>query len=140
MDDVLKNVNRFYLNNFQDDSKQTLIDFLLGKASKNQGEEILLQNPILQELSSRLKKCVEDSKERRSFLIHVGTWNVNAKRPRGESLLPWLSFMIEEEPDLFVLGFQELVELSAKQVLIDKFSFLFFKIFIIFFFFFFFFF
>ena len=49
--------------------------------------------------------------------IHVGTWNVNAKRPEGESLVPWLEFEGGTEPDIYVLGFQELVELSAKQVI-----------------------
>jgi hypothetical protein len=47
----------------------------------------------------------------------VGTWNVNTRRPHGESLLQWLEFDEKEEPDVYVLGFQELVELSAKQVI-----------------------
>jgi len=47
----------------------------------------------------------------------VGTWNVGARRPHGESLLQWLEFDGVSEPDVYVLGFQELVELSAKQVI-----------------------
>lgn len=47
----------------------------------------------------------------------MGTWNLNAKPPRGESLTPWLSFKGLNNPDIFVLGLQELVELSAKQVM-----------------------
>jgi len=47
--------------------------------------------------------------------LHLGTWNVNAKRPMGESILPWLTFDTGESPDIYALSFQEIVELSAKQ-------------------------
>ena len=50
------------------------------------------------------------------MFIHLGTWNVNARRPTGESIQPWLSFDAGEGPAIYALSFQEIVELSAKQV------------------------
>ena len=50
------------------------------------------------------------------MFLHLGTWNVNARRPSNESVLPWLTFDSGESPDIFALSFQEIVELSAKQV------------------------
>jgi hypothetical protein len=49
--------------------------------------------------------------------IFVGTWNVNGRTP-SESLLPWLfPYPGLPEPDIFVLGFQEIVPLNAQQIL-----------------------
>jgi hypothetical protein len=55
MDDAKKTAARFYMNNFQDKSKQEVIDTLLGKLANQ--SEIRLHNPIreavLQALNSR---------------------------------------------------------------------------------------
>lgn len=50
MDDVLKNVNRFVVNNFQDDAKQAIIEILLGRSAKDQDKDVLIQYPALQSI------------------------------------------------------------------------------------------
>lgn len=52
--------------------------------------------------------------------MHVASWNVNGKRPSSENLTPWLSFSEKYPalvPDLVVVGFQEIVELNAQQIM-----------------------
>jgi len=54
VDDVLKNVNRFVVNNFQDDAKQSTIEVLLGKFKKDQQKQMLITNPVLQALDQEI--------------------------------------------------------------------------------------
>lgn len=136
MDDVLKNVNRFVVNNFQDDAKQAVIEIVLGKYEKDQLKDVHIRNAALQSIDYDVQQMylglfvfwsfffmnfknssTEACKTWKPLSVHIGTWNVNAKRPHEESLLQWLEFNNTEEPDIYVLGFQELVELSAKQVI-----------------------
>ena len=58
--------------------------------------------------------------EHRALRLFVGTWNVNGKTPR-ESLAPWLtdgSGRGVDLPDLYVVGLQEMVDLSVTNVTI----------------------
>jgi len=69
--------------------------------------------------------------------VHIGTWNVNGQASNGEPLQPWLIhddgttkpkkkkintptciFSIGSTPDIYAIGFQELVPLSAKQLMV----------------------
>jgi len=50
MDDVLKNVNRFVVNNFQDDAKQAIIEIILGNSAKDQDKDVFIQHPALQSI------------------------------------------------------------------------------------------
>ena len=71
------------------------------------------------------------------LLLHLATWNVNAKRPE-EDITPWLlspqqaaaysQYDVETldidashlvEPDVYVVGFQEIVDLNAGNLLVD---------------------
>ncbi len=61
--------------------------------------------------------------------VFIGTWNVNAKTlPAGESLSSWLfpSDSVYANPagqpyaDIYVVGFQEMVDLSAVNVAMDR--------------------
>lgn len=47
--------------------------------------------------------------------IFLGTWNLNAKKPK-EDLGEWLS---DKSADIYVLGFQEIVDLNAKNLAMD---------------------
>ena len=53
--------------------------------------------------------------------VFVGTWNVNGKFPKDESIAPWLTDGIDTAdsasmPDVYVLGLQEMVDLSPTNV------------------------
>ena len=90
LDDTVKNVKRFYNNNFLDDSKQETIDFILGKLGGVSGGAILhhpLQDVVEQQWVGRVEGGAT-AVER--LMVHVGTWNVNGKQPRGESIWPWI--------------------------------------------------
>jgi len=51
--------------------------------------------------------------------VFCGTWNVNAKKPDpDEDLLMWLN-QGGEAPDLFCVGFQEIVDLTTVNVVAD---------------------
>jgi hypothetical protein len=55
-----------------------------------------------------LKKC----------LVYVGSWNVNAKVAEADNLKHWLNIdgFIGSSPDIVVIGLQEVIELSATNV------------------------
>ena len=59
MDDVLKNVNRFVVNNFQDDAKQAIIEIILGKSQKDQQKEVLVRNPALLAIDHEIQERCE---------------------------------------------------------------------------------
>lgn len=54
------------------------------------------------------------------FRIWIGTYNINSIRQclTKKWLSPWI-LESGEEPDMFVIGFQELVKLSGKEVAKD---------------------
>ncbi|KAJ7648494.1 DNase I-like protein [Mycena rosella] len=110
--DATKSVSRAYINNFQDKGKQTAIDMFLGNMSNQRSVTIF--NPIHDSVRVALENRLVEYSSTKSCTIFVGTWNLNG-RPPSESLLPWL-FPREGEPDIFVLGFQEIVPLTAQQI------------------------
>eukprot|EP01041_Mallomonas_annulata_P011585 gene11585-24229_t len=54
-----------------------------------------------------------------SVKIFCGTWNVNAKKNEDESLNEWLNKK-NQDYDLYIVGFQEIVDLSAVNVAVDS--------------------
>lgn len=116
MDDAKKTATRFYQNNFQDKYKQEVIDMILGKLANQ--TEIRLHNPIREAVNIILNERLKEFCSSKKMLVHVGTWNVNGKPPMGESLEPWLKFSNASTlPQMFVIGFQEIVELSPQQIM-----------------------
>ncbi|KAI0321997.1 SacI homology domain-containing protein [Amylostereum chailletii] len=117
LSDATKSVSRAYINNFQDKGKQTAIDMFLGNLSSQQ--QVSIFDPIHDSVRAVLEQRVNSLPEyssTRPCSIFVGTWNLNG-RPPSESLLPWL--MPREnivDPDMFVIGFQEIVPLTAQQI------------------------
>ena len=58
--------------------------------------------------------------ERKDIDVFVGTWNVNGKKV-NEDLSPWLRPRGQgKRPDVYVIGFQEMVELNAQSVLLNQ--------------------
>ncbi|KAG8871354.1 inositol polyphosphate 5-phosphatase [Serendipita sp. 405] len=113
--DATKSVSRAYINNFQDKSKQVAIDTFLGNLS--QQKPVSIFDPIHDTVTRLLNERIKEYSTTKQIQIFVGTWNLNG-RSSSESLLPWLfPRSTTFEPDLFVIGFQELVPLTAQQIL-----------------------
>ncbi|KAJ4465875.1 inositol polyphosphate phosphatase [Lentinula lateritia] len=112
--DATKSVSRAYINNFQDKAKQTAIDMFLG--NMNSQRQVTIFDPIHDSVRAALDKRLPEYSHNKRCVIFVGTWNLNGRAP-SESLIPWLfprdSF---DDPDMFVLGFQEIVPLTAQQI------------------------
>lgn len=113
LDDATKSVTRMYLNNFADKAKQEIIDTLLGKLVNQ--KRIAIHDPVHEAMTAELRQRSDEYHSKRKVFVLVGTYNVNGKLPTGESLLPWLE--APTVPDLYVLGFQEIVELSPQQIM-----------------------
>ncbi|QRV87863.1 hypothetical protein RhiJN_15881 [Ceratobasidium sp. AG-Ba] len=114
LSDATKSVARSYINNFQDKGKQAAIDLLLGNL--NTQRQVTIFDPIHDSVRSALASRLLEYSSPRKAQIFVGTWNLNG-RPPSDKLLPWLFPRADiTEPDLFVLGFQEIVPLTAQQI------------------------
>ncbi|KAH8118625.1 inositol polyphosphate phosphatase [Phellopilus nigrolimitatus] len=116
LSDATKSVSRAYINNFQDKSKQTAIDMFLGNLTFQR--PVTIYDPIHDTVNAALALRLPEYSSTKSSSIFVGTWNLNG-RPPSESLLPWLfprSSMLVNTPDMLVLGFQEIVPLTAQQI------------------------
>lgn len=140
LSDATRSVNRFYINNFQDKARQEVIDILLGKLANQ--SVIAIHDPISDNVTHQLSKRLKEYSTSRKITIFAGSYNLNGKSFKGELLDPWLlqhfrckclhiivvlfAVGIEyicvivgngEEPDIYAVGFQEIVELSPQQVM-----------------------
>ncbi|RLN14207.1 hypothetical protein BBJ28_00004768 [Nothophytophthora sp. Chile5] len=85
---------------------------------------IIREDWIQQQLQQRQAEYTEF----RGTRIVTGTWNVNAKKPLGASeaakIVQWLdppaSVGNREPPDIVALGFQEIVDLNAVNVVVNS--------------------
>jgi hypothetical protein len=115
MDDAKKSATRFYMNTFQDKGKQEIIDQLLGKANQS---PVVLHDPVRESVEKNLATRRAEWCSWTNIIVQVCSWNVNGKPPLGESLISWLSFSDNRTPpDVFAIGFQEIVELSPQQIM-----------------------
>ncbi|KAF9780045.1 inositol polyphosphate phosphatase [Thelephora terrestris] len=115
LSDTTKSLSRAYINNFQDKSKQIAIDTLLGNLSDSR--PVTIFDPIHDTVRVALEQRRTEYSSPKQCTIFAGTWNLNGRPPSTESLMPWLFPRPEMEPDMFVLGFQEIVPLTAQQIL-----------------------
>ncbi|KAG2156260.1 SacI homology domain-containing protein [Suillus clintonianus] len=113
LSDATKSVARAYINNFQDPRKQIAIDMFLG--NMNNQRQVHIFDAIHDSVGKALQQRLSEYSTTQSCTIFAGTWNVNGRLPSSESLLPWL-FPRDSKPDIFVLGFQEIVQLTAQQI------------------------
>ncbi|ORZ37538.1 Endonuclease/exonuclease/phosphatase [Catenaria anguillulae PL171] len=114
LDDSVKSVGRFVINNFQDKSRQDTIDTLLGKVKTR---KIEVHDPLIESVKQQLYARAHEFTSSRQLYIHIGTYNVNGKLPQ-EPIDTWLRAPGTGDiaPDIFAIGFQEIVELTAGQI------------------------
>ncbi|KAI7819682.1 Endonuclease/exonuclease/phosphatase [Gamsiella multidivaricata] len=113
--DATKSLNRFVINNFQDKDRQEVIDLLLGKMSHQR--PVAIHDPVHDSIESEMKARIGEYSQKIQIDVFVGTYNLNGKLPSGDSLDAWLCFDKEvPEPDMYVIGFQEIVKLTARQI------------------------
>ncbi|EIN10872.1 inositol polyphosphate phosphatase [Punctularia strigosozonata HHB-11173 SS5] len=115
LSDATKSVSRAYINNFQDKGKQAAIDMFLGNLSNQR--QVTIFDPIHDSIRAALDQRMSEYSTIKPCTIFAGTWNLNGRPPSSESLLPWLfPSSNASDPDIFAIGFQEIVPLTAQQI------------------------
>jgi synaptojanin len=113
--DVRKSAARLYINNFVDPGRQNTMDLLLGRLNGQRAVE--LYDPISDYVNSQLAARADEFSRTEELQIWVGSYNLNGCPPT-ESLASWLfpdgSTL---DPDIIAVGFQEIVELTAQQIM-----------------------
>ncbi|KAJ4864163.1 sacI homology domain-containing protein [Trichoderma breve] len=116
--DLRKSAQRIYHNNFIDPSRQITIDMLLGLLVGQ--APVHLFDPISDYVSLELARRSEEFTSFKNISIWVGTFNLNG-RTEGidHDLSPWLfpPSLGSSQPEIFVVAFQEIVELSPQQIM-----------------------
>ncbi|KAF3919288.1 Synaptojanin-1 [Orbilia brochopaga] len=116
--DFRKSATRIYINNFADKGRQNTIDMLLGRLVGQ--DPVILYDPINDYVNSELTRLSSQFLTNKVISIHVGTMNLNG-RTHGidQDLTSWLypAPCPHYLPELVVIGFQEIVELSPQQIM-----------------------
>ncbi|KAM3483740.1 hypothetical protein MY8738_002790 [Beauveria namnaoensis] len=116
--DMRKSVQRLYHNNFVDPSRQITIDMLLGRLIGQ--APVHLCDPISDYISAELNKRSDEYTSFENINLWVGTFNLNGKTEGiGQDLSPWLfpRDVGKDLPEIYVVAFQEIVELSPQQIM-----------------------
>lgn len=135
MADFRKSAQRLYHNNFTDPSRQMTIDFLLGRIVGQQPVQLFdpISDYVAHEVSKRSSEY--SSNETISMYVqrrltprghanmcnrYVGTFNLNGRTEGTKDELScwlWPECLGSTLPDIVVIGFQEIVELSPQQIM-----------------------
>lgn len=118
--DARKSATRLYINNFADKGRQNTIDMLLGRLYGQ--APVVLFDPISDYVTFELNKRAATFSSTETIRIWVGTFNLNGRLDGlGEDISPWLFPKLPESadqlPEIFAVGFQEIVELSPQQIM-----------------------
>ncbi|KAK6534596.1 inositol polyphosphate 5-phosphatase [Arthrobotrys megalospora] len=116
--DFRKSATRMYINNFADKGRQNTIDMLLGRLVGQ--DPVVLYDPINDYVNSELSKRSDQFMTTKVISIHVGTMNLNGRTDGiDQDLTSWLfpPPCSHYQPELVVVGFQEIVELSPQQIM-----------------------
>lgn len=115
LSNAVKSVSRTYMSTFQDKDRQNVIDLLLGLMPNQASVQILdlVHEAIEAELSDRLAEF----SSQKQVHVFVGTWNIGGKLASHEPVETWLKPAPNIVPEIFVIGFEEIVELNASQIL-----------------------
>ena len=115
LSDATKSVSRIYINTFVDSGKQQSIDFLLGRLPQQKTVELF--DPMSQYISTELLNQEAKFTSVSHVNIFAGTFNVNGSTTDTD-LSSWLYPIGQKfQPDIVVLGFQEVIELSPSSIL-----------------------
>lgn len=115
LSDATKSVSRMYINNFVDKGKQITIDTLLGRLSGQL--PVLLYDPITDFVNEKIREIKDQYTTNDNINVFTGTYNVNGL-DRTVDLSEWLYPIGDKfRPNIVVLGFQEVIELSAGSIL-----------------------
>lgn len=117
--DARKSATRLYVNNFTDKSRQRTIDLLLGRLANQIA--VHLYDPMNDLVTEELNRRASEYSSSKHARMWVGTFNVNGRDAGpGSDLSPWLfpdTAEPHEEPAIFAVGFQEIVDLSPQQIM-----------------------
>ena len=117
--DARKSATRIYVNNFVDKGRQNTIDMLLGRLMEQ--SPVYLYDPITDFVNAELRRRATEYTSSESVHIWCGTFNLNGRSTgMDQDLSTWLhppTIQIPIAPDIMVVGFQEIVELSPQQIM-----------------------
>ncbi|KAJ5674856.1 uncharacterized protein N7477_004790 [Penicillium maclennaniae] len=117
--DARKSATRLYVNNFTDNARQKTIDLLLGRLANQ--IPVYLFDPMNDLVTEELSRRASEYSSTRHVRLWVGTFNVNGRNEGpGTDLSPWLfpeSGEADEDPTIYAVGFQEIVDLSPQQIM-----------------------
>lgn len=117
--DARKSATRLYVNNFTDKARQKTIDLLLGRLANQ--IPVHLYDPMNDLVTEELSRRVSQYSSTKQVRLWVGTFNVNGRDEGPDAdLTPWLfpeADRSSEEPTIFAVGFQEIVNLSPQQIM-----------------------
>lgn len=118
--DARKSATRLYINNFADKGRQNTIDVLLGRLMESQ--PVSIYDPISDFVNAEMAKRLPEYSSAHTLNIWVGTFNVNGRTHGLETdLRPWLfapnTNDPAQQPEMYVVGFQEIVNLSPQQIM-----------------------
>jgi len=116
LSDATKSLSRIYINNFVDKGKQVVIDTLLGKNTNQMPVSIF--DPVTEWLSKRMLEVESQYTIYQDISMFVGTFNLSGTTS-DKDLSRWLfpSETSVTEPDIYIIGFQEVIELNASSML-----------------------
>ena len=121
LSDVSKSVSRLYINNFVDKSRQVAIETLLGRYEGQTAVSIF--DPINDHVREEMRTRKTEYQSQKQITVFSATFNVNGKTfDKGSGdiekwLFPPEVSLSGKYPDLYLIGFQELVELTTSQIL-----------------------
>lgn len=104
-----------YMNNFQDQSKQQAIDMLLGTRSGQ--SQVQLYDPLYAAVDEKMARRRDEYASKKRVHLFVGTYNVCAQPAHQNALGAWFDEKDARKADVIVLSFQEIVPLTAQQML-----------------------
>lgn len=117
--DARKSATRLYVNNFTDKSRQRTIDLLLGRLANQ--TPVHLYDQMNDLVTEELNRRASEYSSTKNIRLWVGTFNVNGRdEGPGADLTPWLFPEIDqpnEDPAIFAVAFQEIVDLSPQQIM-----------------------